>query len=36
VYLWGDERVEYSSTWGPGVDTQQFWQDAIDSLSHEI
>jgi hypothetical protein len=36
VYLWGDEWVEYSSTWVPGMDTQQFWQDAIDWLTHKI
>jgi hypothetical protein len=33
VYLWGDEWVEYSSTW-PSSDVQTFWQNAIDWLRH--
>ena len=35
VYLWGDEWVEYSSQWTSSTDVQQFWQDAIDWLSHK-
>jgi hypothetical protein len=34
VYAWGDDWVEYSATWTPALDTQQFWQDAIDWLAH--
>ena len=36
VYLWGDDWVEYSPTWIPGMDTRQFWQDAMDWLTHKI
>jgi hypothetical protein len=34
VYIWGDDWVEYPETWDAGLDTQQFWQDAIDWLAH--
>ncbi len=34
VYMWGDEWVEYSMNFGNNV--TQFWQNAIDWLTHRI